>query len=148
MSITSAVTNLAHSTNKLSTLKKSLGLGGLMTAGFCVFDFLTVPGAFKLEYNTEGEKVEGTNWKSGFKELGKSAVKCLSYLAIPAAILGMASGAGVVAAALAGAASFGSAFALSSIFEKLLPEEQKLDAEACKKKGIDINQGKMEEYLA
>ena len=119
-----------------------------MTAGFCVFDFLTVPGAFKLEYNTEGEKVEGTNWKSGFKELGKSAVKCLSYLAIPAAILGMASGAGVIAAALAGAASFGSAFALSSIFEKLLPEEQKLVAEACKKKGIDINQGKMEEYLA
>ena len=60
----------------------------------------------------------------------------------------MASGAGVIAAALAGAASFGSAFALSSIFEKLLPEEQKLVAEACKKKGIDINQGKMEKYLA
>ncbi len=148
MAVPSAVSNLARSTNKLSTLKKSLGLGGLVTAGFCVFDFLTVPGAFKLDYNTEGEKVEGVNWKSGFKELGKSAVKCLSYLAIPAAILGMASGAGVVVAALTGAASFGSTFALSSIFEKLLPEEQKLVAEACKEKGIDINQGKMEEYLA
>ena len=143
----SAVSNLVHN-NKLSQLKKSLGLGGLMTAGFCVFDFLTVPGAFKLEYNTEGEKVEGTNWKSGFKELGKSAVKCLSYLAVPAAILGLASGAGVIAATIAGLTSFGSAFALSSVFEKLLPEEQKLVAEACKEKGIDINQGKMEEYLA
>ena len=143
----SAVSNLVHN-NKLSQLKKSLGLGGLMTAGFCVFDFLTVPGAFKLDYNTDGEKVEGTNWKSGFKELGKSAIKCAGYLAVPAAILGLASGAGVIAATIAGLTSFGSAFALSSVFEKLLPEEQKLVAEACKEKGIDINQGKMEEYLA
>ncbi len=148
MSTVSAVTNPAHNTNKLSTLKKSLGLGGLMTAGFCVFDFLSVPGAFKLDYNTEGEKVEGTNWKSGFKELGKSTLKCLSYLAVPALIAGAVASSGPLIAVLGGAAAIGSTFGLGSLFDKLLPEEQKLVAEACEKKGIDINQGNMKKYLA
>ena len=98
-----------------------------------------MPGAFKLKYNTDGEKVVGRYWKSGLIELGKSAVKCVSYLAVPAAIVGMASGAGVVAAGLLGAAAFGSSFVLSSLFEEVLPEEQKLVAEACKKKGISAH---------
>ena len=119
---------------KLKQLKKAAGGGALLGGAFCALDFLTVPGAFKLKYNT------GTNWKSGLKELGKSAIKCVSYLAVPAAILGLASGAGVVAAGLLGAAAFGSSFVLSSLFEEVLPEEQKLVAEACKKKGISLDQ--------
>ena len=71
---------------KLKQLKKAAGGGALLGGAFCALDFLTVPGAFKLKYNTDGEKVEGTNWKSGLKELGKSAIKCVSYLAVPAAI--------------------------------------------------------------
>ena len=125
---------------KLKQLKKAAGGGALLGGAFCALDFLTVPGAFKLKYNTDGEKVEGTNWKSGLKELGKSAIKCVSYLAVPAAILGLASGAGVVAAGLLGGAAFGSSFVLSSLFEEVLPEEQKLVAEACKKKGISLDQ--------
>ena len=76
---------------KLKQLKKAAGGGALLGGAFCALDFLTVPGAFKLKYNTDGEKVEGTNWKSGLKELGKSAIKCVSYLAVPAAILGLLS---------------------------------------------------------
>ena len=139
MTAVTQVLPLNKGAQKLAQLKKATG-GAALGALFCLTDFLTVPGAFNLDYNTKGEKVEGTNWKSGLKELGKSAIKCLSYIAVPAAILGMASGAGVVVAGLAAAASFGSSFALSSIFEKLLPSEQKLVAEACKEKGIDIGE--------
>ncbi len=138
-----SVSNVLHlnsGAEKLAKTKKAVGgaaLGGI----FCLADFLTVPGAFSLDYNTKGEKVEGTNWKSGLKELGKCAIKCASYLAVPAAIAGLASGAGIVVAGLAAGAAFGSSFALSSVFEKLLPSEQKLVAEACKEKGIDISGG-------
>ena len=92
-----------------------------------------------MKYDSDGEKVEGTNWKSGFKQLGKSAIKCASYLAIPTAILGMAAGAGPVLAGLAVAGSLGSTFALGSMLEEFLPEEQTLVAEACKKKGISLD---------
>lgn len=141
VSVSSVLPALTGQTaGKLKQLKKAAGGGALLGGAFCALDFLTVPGAFKLKYNTDGEKVEGTNWKSGLKELGKSAVKCVSYLVVPAAIVGMASGAGVVAAGLLGAAAFGSSFVLSSLFEEVLPEEQKLVAEACKKKGISLDQ--------
>lgn len=129
---------LINKTGKLPSLKKATG-GAMLTAAFCLMDFVNVPGAFGLKYNTEGEKVEGTNWKSGLKELGKSAIRCAGYIAVPAAILGAVSGAGVIVAGLAGAASFGSAFALGKIFEKLLPDEKLLVEEACREKGIDIN---------
>lgn len=128
--------------SKISKAMKALKGGGLLTGAFCLLDFVSVPGAFKLDYNTKGEKVEGLNWESGLKELGKSAVKCASYLAVPALIAGTVASGGVLAAALGGLGAIGSTFALSSIFEKLLPEEQKLVAEACGKKGIDINKEK------
>ena len=124
--------------DKLPSLKKVSG-GGLLTGAFCLLDFANVPGAFGLKYNTDGEKLEGTNWKSGLKELGKSAIRCTGYLAVPAAILGAASGAGIIVAGLAGVASFGSTFALGAIFDKLLPDEKLLVEQACKEKGIDIN---------
>lgn len=127
------------STASLSNAKKAIGVGTITTALFCVPDFLSVPGAFSMKYDSDGEKVEGTNWKSGFKQLGKSAIKCASYLAIPTAILGMAAGAGPVLAGLAVAGSLGSTFALGSILEEFLPEEQTLVAEACKKKGISFD---------
>ena len=43
-------------------------------------------------------------------------------------------------AALAVAGSVGSTFALGPIFEKFLPEEKTVVAEACKKKGINFDQ--------
>ena len=150
MSVSSTISNIVNTTKNASKLKKGLaglGLGGVATAGFCVFDFLSVPGAFKLDYNTKGEKVDGVNWKSGLKELGKSTIKCLSYLAVPAAVTALFMGTPAVIAALGGVAALGSSFVLSSLFEKLLPEEQKLVAEACRQKGIDINADK-KEFLA
>lgn len=132
----------------LSKLKKSVGIGGVITGGLCLLDFASVPGAFSLDYNNKGEKVEGTNWKSGFKELGKSALKCAGYLAIPLAITSLAAGGGVLLAAAAGIASFASSFALSSIFEKALPKEEELMAEACKKKGIDLTKPQTQEFTA
>lgn len=143
VSINSRLPSLSNCTNKISNLKNyktGIKTSGIMGALFCVPDFLGVPGAFKLKYNTDGEKVEGLNWKSGLKELGKSTVKCLSYLTIPTAILGAAAAAGPVIAALAVAGSVGSTFALGPIFEKLLPEEKTVVAEACKKKGINLDQ--------
>ncbi len=148
VSIAGALTS-AVSGDKVSKLKKVLGGGTLMTGALCLFDFQSVPGAFKLDHDTKGEKVEGTNWKSGFKELGKSALRCASYLAVPAAIaalpaiLGIG---GVAVASLAGAAAFGSSFALFPLLDKVLPEEQKLVADACKAKGSQPNS--MGEYLA
>ncbi len=139
MTAVASVTQTVVNSGKIAKAKKALGAGGALTGAFCLLDFISVPGAFKLDYNTKGEKVEGTNWKSGLKELGKSAIKCVSYLAVPAFIAGTVASGGVLAAALGGAAAIGSTFALSSIFEKVLPEEQKLVAEACTKKGIDIN---------
>lgn len=148
VSIAGALTS-AVSGDKVSKLKKVLGGGTLATGAFCLFDFQSVPGAFKLDHDAKGEKVEGTNWKSGFKELGKSALRCASYLAVPAAIaalpaiLGLG---GVAVASLAGALAFGSSFALFPLLDKVLPEEQKLVADACKAKGIQPNS--MGEYLA
>lgn len=140
VSVSSVLPALSQSAGKVKNLKKTIGIGGLMTAGFCALDFITVPEAFNLKYNTDGEKVEGTNWKSGLKELGKSAIKCASYLAVPAMILGMASGAGPLIATVAGVASLASGFALSSFFADALPEEKTLVAEACAKKGINLDQ--------
>lgn len=137
MSTVSKVLPLSQGAEKLAKIKKAAG--GTAIAGiFCLTDFLSVPGAFKLDYNIKGEKIEGTNWKSGFKEIGKSAVKCASFIAAPAIIGGLAAGAGIIVAGLAAAASFGSSFAISSILEELLPSEQKLVADACKEKGINI----------
>lgn len=127
--------NITGKLAKAKSAASTAAMGGI----FCLLDFITVPGAFKLKYNTEGEKVDGVNWKSGFKELVKSAIKCTGYLAIPAVILGLASGAGIVAAGLAAGAAFGSSFLLSALFNKLLPEEKTLVAEACREKGIDID---------
>ena len=129
---------LTQTAKKLSASKKALG-GAALGSIFCLTDFLTVPGAFKLKYNTDGEKVEGTNRKSGLKELGKCAIKGLGYFAVSTAILGLGACAGPIAAGLAWGASYGSTSVLNDIFEKLLPSEQKLVAEACKKKGIDID---------
>lgn len=139
MTAVAQVLPLNKGAQKLAQLKKATG-GAALGALFSLAEFITVPGAFSLDYNTKGEKVEGTNWNSGLKELGKSAIKCLSYIAVPAAIVGMASGAGIIVGGLAAAASFGSTSILASIFEKLLPSEQKLVAEACKEKGIDIGE--------
>ena len=148
VSVSGALTS-SMSGGKVLKLKKSLGAGALMTGFLSIMDFQSVPGAFKLDYDTKGEKVEGTNWKSGLKELGKSALRCASYIAVPAAIaalpaiLGIG---GVAMATLAGIAAFGSSSALFKLFDKILPEEQKLVAEACKAKGIKPNS--MGEYLA
>lgn len=139
VAISSANTFIGKGVEKFSQNKNAkcnAALGGV----FCLLDFLTVPGAFKLKYNKNGEKIEGLNWECGLKELGKSAIKCLGYIAAPAAILGLASGSGIIIAGLAGAAAFGSTFLLSSLFDKLLPEEKQIVAEACREKGIDINQ--------
>lgn len=60
-------------------------------------------------------------------------------MAIPTVILGLGACAGPVIAGLAWGASACSSFLLSPMLEKLMPSEQKLVAEACKKKGIDID---------
>ena len=62
VSISSRLPSLSNCTEKLSNLKKcktGIKASGVMGALFCVPDFLGVPGAFKLKYNTDGEKVEG-----------------------------------------------------------------------------------------
>ncbi len=138
MSLVNNVLSVNSGAEKLAKAKKAIG-GAAMASIFSLLDFASVPGAFSLKYNTDGEKVEGTNWKSGLKEIGKCAVKCLGYIAVSTAILNIASGAGFILAGLAWAASFGSASVLTDVFDKLLPEEQKLVSEACKAKGIDIN---------
>ena len=111
---------------------------GLVSVGSCLFDFASVPGAFKLDYDEKGNKVEGTNWESGFKELGKSALRCLGYIAVPAIIGGAAAGAGVIGALVLGTAAFGSTTVLASIFEDIMPTEQKKAEEACKRRGITL----------
>ena len=124
----------------LKGLKSNVGVSGLMSAAMCLPDFWSVPGAFTMKYDTDGKPVDGINWKSGLKEAAKSAIKCAGYIAIPSVIIGAAAAAGPVVAGLAFAGSFGSSMVLGSIFDKFLPEEQKLVADACKQKGINYNQ--------
>ena len=137
--------SVASVTNKIPkkmSFLKGAGLASLLPAGLCIFDFTTVPGAFKLEYNSKGQKVEGTNWECGLKELGKSAIRCIGYAAVPALLIGAAAGCGVIGAALLGLASVGSTFVLSDIYEKILPSEQDTVEEMCKRKGISIKTDK------
>lgn len=132
----SAVTNTC--TDIVKNNKKLIGLGGLTTAAFCLFDFMEVPKSFKLEYNEKGEKVEGTNMKSGFKEILKSIPKCAASLILPAVIGGACMSAGPLVAAIGGVLAFASPMISYSILDKILPHESEVVAEACKKKGIEL----------
>ena len=135
--VTSAVS--ASAAGKTGTRAiKGLGLGGLVTAGFCLFDFASVPGAFKLQYNKQGEKVEGTNWKSGITEILKSIPKCAQMLVLPALIGAAAAGAGPIVATLAGIASFAAPMLGYHFLDKLLPHEEEVVKQVCEAKGIDI----------
>ena len=133
-----SVMNKANATNKIKGLK-GLGLGGLVTAGFCLFDFAEVPKAFNLKYNKNGEKVEGTNWKAGINEILKSIPKCVQMLVFPALITAVAAGFNPVTATLAGILAFAVPMGGYAIFDKLLPHEDEVIKLACKEKGIDIS---------
>lgn len=117
--------------------KKLIGIGGLATAAFCLFDFMEVPKAFKLEYNDKGEKVEGTNMKSGFKEILKSIPKCAASMILPIVIGGAVMSAGPLVAAIGGALAFASPMIAYSVLDKILPHENEVVSEACKAKGIE-----------
>ena len=132
--IVSAI-NKPKATSKI----KGIGLGGLATAGFCLFDFAEVPKAFGLKYNKNGEKVEGTNWKAGINEILKSIPKCLQTLAIPAAIAAITVGAGPVVATLGGITAFLAPMGVYALLDKLLPHEEEVIKLICQDKGIDIS---------
>ncbi len=144
----SAISNLAGNTHRLSNLKKSLSIGAIGSAVGVATDLITIPGAFSLDYNKEGEKVEGTNFKSGFKELGKSLIRASGYIIVPAVITSLSLGSGPILGAIAGLGALASQFALASVFEKILPTEQKLVAEACKEKGIEVKLNKLDQIFA
>lgn len=129
-------TLVSSAANKLKHCKKAMGLSALVGGAMCIFDFMNVPGAFKLEYDKDGNKIEGTSTKQGLKELGKSALRCASYFVVPA-LIGLLPGAGIAAMTAKAVAGFTSSFALSGINEKILPTEQRIVEEACLAKGID-----------
>ena len=139
VSVAPTVTRTASITNKLGSLKKSIGLGGIATAAFCIFDFLDVPKTFNSKYNSKGEKIEGKNWSGALKEVGKSIPKCLSAIALPIVIGAATMGAGPVVATLGGIAALAAPMLSYSMLEKILPHESEVIAEACKEKGIDIS---------
>ena len=124
---------------KMPKLAKVGGMAGIITLGTCIFDFMDVPSAFKLKYDDNGQKVEGTNWKNGGKETGKSLIRCLSYFVLPALLLNPLSAGGAIAATVASVGKFVLPIGISKMWQKILPSEQKLVADACKQKGIAYN---------
>jgi len=138
------VTGIASVLSKMGTTGaktnaiKRIGLGGLITAGFCLFDFAEVPKAFDLKYNKKGEQVEGINWKSGIKEILKSIPKCAQMLILPTLITAAAAGAAPLAATVAGILAFAAPMAGYALLDKLLPHEEEQIKLLCQEKGIDI----------
>ena len=118
---------------------KGLGLGSLLTAGICLFDFAEVPKAFKLKYNSKGEKVEGTNWKAGIKEFLKSVPKCDQMFILPTLITAAVAGAGPLVATLGGIAALAAPMGGYALLDKLLPHEEEEIKLICQEKGIDIS---------
>ena len=136
--VASVLGKMGTTTGKTKTIK-GLGLGGLVTAGVCLFDFAEVPKAFGLDYNKKGEKVEGTNWKAGFNEILKSIPKCAQMLILPAVITAAIAGAGPLAATLGGIAALAAPMGGYALLDKLLPHEEEVIKLICEEKGIDIS---------
>jgi len=139
-----SVSGVTSVLSKIGTMGKSkaikgIGLGGLLTAGFCLFDFAEVPKAFTLDHNKKGEKVEGTNWKSGCNEILKSIPKCAQMLILPAVITAAAAGAGPIVATLGGLAALAAPMGGYALLDKLLPHEEEEIKQICQEKGIDIS---------
>ena len=138
-----SVTGVMPSVGKIGAGKfkglKSLGLGGLVTAGFCLFDFAEVPKAFSLKYDKKGEKVEGTNWESGINEILKSIPKCAQMLILPAVITAAVAGAGPVIATLGGLAALAAPMGGYALLDKLFPHEEEEVQLICQGKGIDLS---------
>ena len=140
VSLSGVTSGISGAAGKSGTkVLKGAGLGGIITAGFCLFDFASVPGAFSLKYNKQGEKVEGTNWKAGITEIFKSIPKCAQMFILPALIGAAAAGAGPIVAALAGIASFAAPMIGYSVLDKLLPHEEEEVRKICEAKGINID---------
>ncbi len=130
--------------NMITKTAKKIGMGTILTTGaFCIFDFLDVPGAFKLKYNHEAKAVKGLNWGCGLRETGKSAAKCLTAgFAIPLALAGLTVMASnpISATVLAFGEIVGPMLGYSGL-NKLLKPEKEIVEKACKEKGIDISKG-------
>lgn len=126
--------------SKVPKLAKAVGLGSLVTYGMCIFDFMDAPSAYKLKYNDLGEKIGGVNWKNGLKETGKSLIRCASYFVLTPLLLNPLGCGGAIAATVASVGrTLLPMFAIPKLWQKVLPSEQKLVAEACKKRGISYN---------
>ena len=138
-----SVSGVASALSKMRTGNfkgiKGLGLGGLVTAGICLFDFAEVPKAFQLKYNSKGEKVEGTNWKAGINEFLKSVPKCAQMLALPALITALAAGLNPVTATLAGILALAAPMGGYALLDKLLPHEEEKIKLICQEKGLDLS---------
>jgi len=142
VSAATAVSGLGRLTGTAIKHKKALGIGGVMsgllTAGFCLFDFMEVPSAFKLKYDYDGKKVDGLNISAGAKETGWSAVKCASAFALPWVIGMFATPLGPIAATVAALLKIGAPILSYSLLDKLRPHEKEVIQEICQAKGIDI----------
>ena len=141
VSATSAITNMGRLTRAAEKMKsaKALTIGGtLLTAGFCLFDFMEVPSAFKLKYDYDGKKVDGLNISAGAKETAWSSVKCASAFALPWIIGMFVTPLGPVAATVATLLKLGSPILSYTLLDKLRPHEKEVIQEICQAKGIDI----------
>ena len=139
--ISQAITSHIHMPTSVPKAAKGAGIfGGLISVGFCVPEFLGVIDAAKMGYNKKGEKVEGINWSSAITEFFKSIPKAAQYFIIPAVLGGIACGAGPIAATLATIAGFAIPEGTNKLLSKIIPHETELIAQACKEKGINIEQ--------
>ncbi len=63
---------------KLPGVKRAWGAHGgtgMIVMGLVMEAFMTIPKAFKAKVDSDGNKVDGVNWKAGFKQTGKSLIR-------------------------------------------------------------------------
>ena len=141
---TTTVTPTINNNSLFNTVKKAkglkaLGLGGIVTAGMCIFDFWDVPEAFSIKSDYNGKPIEGTNYEAGIKETLWSAVKCASAIAIPCAIGILAAPFAPVAATVATTAKLAVPLASYAILDKIRPHEKEVIEKICQAKAAEAS---------
>ena len=142
------VRNMIPKSLKMSDSAKKVGLVGI---GMAINAAIVLPEAlagFKYEYNDNGQKINGTNWKCGSKATLKSIAKVLGFGVINGAVAAAFAGcSAVIAAPLAVAGLYFGWVKSSDILEKMFKNEGQVVAEACKAKGIAYDPTKKDESL-
>ena len=137
--MTAVAAVMSRGTSALGKIGKAIWNNKSQAIMPLIFCGPAIYGAFKLQYDKNGNKVQGANIESGISETGKQAKKWIGFTAIQGVMTALTAVAPLPLKPVLFAGSWIIAGKFSELMEKIDPGESELVAQACKDKGIDYN---------